>query len=462
MNMPVEPAADLGALLQRVDQLEAFGSQVSAAVESLVGGLVELQQKNEQVAQLQAKLRELEQQINVERSCTELARVSQMHAKTRRIVFVGTTYLGCNVKYAWLAAREAAARDGFDCWFLPNNAQQEEQVRSIDARVLPAAWAQWSEEHLHLALSAAVVVTSDHLLHPNPFAPALLAGARHVQLWHGVSIKEIGLRNLPPLKNMSPRVARVLSTCGPYAAMVGTAAAHEDEWRRWFGFERYAPLGYARNDVLQREPAGADLLNVDMAAYALARETRSRGKRTILYAPTWRDGKGAAWLLQAGLPRLAQAVAAAGDTLIVNLHPVEAPQVGELKPHLPGVSFVEPRTDLYPLLTQTSALITDYSSVMFDYLHLDRPILLYRPDHDEYVQRSRKLFDDKLATPPGPVLASVDALVQALKKLTDGHHAAQRQALRTQLFDHHDGRAGERLVAWLCDELARVKTRADD
>src|SRR5439155_19182006 len=81
MNMPVEPLApamaDFSALLGRVDQLEAFGSQVSAAVESLVGGLVELQQKNEQVAQLQARLRELEQQVSIERSCTELTRVSR-------------------------------------------------------------------------------------------------------------------------------------------------------------------------------------------------------------------------------------------------------------------------------------------------------------------------------------------------------------------------------------------------
>ena len=44
--------------------------------------------------------------------------------------------------------------------------------------------------------ATAVVVIHDHLLHPNPLAPSLFAGARLVQLWHGISIKEVGLRNL--------------------------------------------------------------------------------------------------------------------------------------------------------------------------------------------------------------------------------------------------------------------------
>jgi CDP-glycerol glycerophosphotransferase len=459
---PVLGPDTLADMQARLDQLESFGSQVSGAIESLVGSLVELQADAKETQALQSKLKEMEQQLAVERSCRDLERVSHMHAKVRRIVFVGTSYLGCNVKYAWLAALERAAEEGFDCWFLPSSATQEEQVRSVDARVFPSAWTQWSSDHLHTALATAVVVTSDHLLNPNPFASALLAGARHVQLWHGVSIKEIGLRNLLPLKSMNPRFARILATCGPYASLVGTAAGHESEWRRWFGFERYAPLGYVRNDVLYREPAGADLLNVDPDAYALACQTRAKGKRVILYAPTWRDGKGAAWMLQAGLERIAQGIAANGDCLIVNLHPVEAPQVDQLRPHLPGVGFVKPRTDIYPLLTQTSVLVTDYSSVMFDYLHLDRPILLYRPDHEEYTQRSRKLFDDKLTTLPGPMLSTADSLLHALKKLTDGHHAAERQTLRAQLFDHHDGGSGERLLAWLSDELSQVTTHADD
>ena len=95
---------------------------------------------------------------------------------------------------------------------------------------------------------------------------------------------------------------------------------------------------------------------------------------------------------------------------------------------------------------------------MFDYLHLDRPVLLFRPDHRDYTERSRKLFDAKLATLPGPVAADAPALLALLakKELPDAAHAAARRALRDSLFDHHDGAAGQRLADLLADELERA------
>lgn len=452
------PAALDAALEQRLQGLEAFSSQVSQAIDSLVNTLVE---KNQQLEALQARSKELETQLNVEKSCRDLERTSRMHPKERRVVFVGTVYFGDNVKYAWLAYREHARAQGIDCWFLPNNAEQEQLVRATGAPCFPARYSEWSADHLHAALSAAVVVTSDHFMNPNPYAAAVLAGARHVQLWHGVSIKEIGLRNLGPLKHMSPRFARVLATCGPFATLVGTAAGAEAEWRRWFAFERYAPIGYPRNDVLLRPAGEGDLLNVDRDAIALAQAARAGGRRVVLYAPTFRDANRAKWVVEAGLARIAKALQQRGDCLIVNLHPVEQPHIAELKPHLPGVTFVAPRTDMYPLLAQADVLVTDYSSVMFDFLHLDRPIVLFRPDHADYTERSRRLFDAKLANAlPGPVTTSAEALVAALAKKPDPAHAAARAVLREGLFDACDGRAGERLARLIDEEVALVTTAA--
>lgn len=458
------PAA--AALAERVAQLESFTAQVGSAIEQLVGAVVEVQQARSaevpehaaELSALRSRLRDLEQQLALERSTRDLAQVSLMHPKSRRAVFVGTTYFGCNVKYAYLAALQRDADLGIEAWFLPYNAEQQALVESLGGRCLPAGHAHWTPDHLHTALSAAVVVTSDHFLNPNPYAAALLAGARQVQLWHGVSIKEIGLRNLAPGRALGPHFARVLATCGRYACMVGTTAGGEDEWRRWFAFEHYAPIGYPRNDVLYREPTEHDLAGCDRETYERARATLARGKRVILYAPTFRDGR-PEWVLQAGLDKLAQAAAQGGDLLVVNLHPVESPQIPKLAPHLPGVAFVAPRTDLYPLLGQASALVTDYSSVLFDYLHLDRPVLLFRPDHAAYTQQSRKLFDDKLSLLPGPLFDDAAALAKALRRGDLGQteaHAQARGRLRRQWFDHHDGGSAGRLLALVEEQLARA------
>lgn len=464
---PASPTPSMADLLSRIEATEALGGQISQAIEQLVDAVLHLQQPAPSIpaapaadpaalAALERRVQALEQQTQLTQACQELTRTSQFHPKERSVVFVGTTYFGCNVKYAWLAFRARARQEGITAWFLPQTEQQEQAVTSLGEACFPLNPNDWSTAHVHAALSAAVVVTCDHLLNPNPYAAALLAGARHVQLWHGISIKEIGLRNLAPLRQMSARFARVLSTCGPYTRLVGTSAAQEPEWRRWFGFAQYAPIGYPRNDVLLREPDAADLLNVDQDIYTLARQTRAAGRRVVLYAPTFRDARRGTWLLESGLEQLAQGLAKRGDLLIVNVHPVEAPLIPQLALAIPTARFVTPRTDLYPVMHETSLLITDYSSVMFDYLLLDRPIVLFRPDHQDYITRSRQLFDAKLDEHPGPLATSAKALLDVLRQpdAQAGKFAPVRAAMRQRLFDHTDGRAGERFCDLVLDELA--------
>lgn len=467
-------------LADRLAEVESFGAQVADSIDQLVTAVIDAREAADQaralaevgpptlapaladLAALKKQVQTLSQQLSIERACRDFAHVSRMHPKEARVVFVGTTYFGDNVKYAFLAVRQAAAAQGIDVVFLPYHAEQQAQVESLGARCFPHLSTAWSSDDLHDALSAAVVVTSDHFLNPNPYAAALLAGARHVQLWHGVSIKEIGLRNLAGGRSFGPHLARVLATCGPYARMVGTTAAGEAEWRRWFAFERYDAIGYPRNDVLHREPTEADLVNVDRATLSRMRRLRQDGRRVFFYAPTFRDGDGGQWLARAGIERLAQRVAAQGDALVVNLHPVEQPRIDALAPAMPSVNFVAPRTDAYPLLRHADALITDYSSLLFDWLHLDRPVLVFRPDHAQYTTRSRRLFDEKLGTLPGPLAEDADTLAGWLA--TPGlaqtpAHAAQRDTLRRTWFDHLDGGAGARLAGVITEELAAAGVR---
>ncbi|HEY1130221.1 MAG TPA: CDP-glycerol glycerophosphotransferase family protein, partial [Roseateles sp.] len=109
---------------------------------------------------------------------------------------------------------------------------------------------------------------------------------------------------------------------------------------------------------------------------------------------------------------------------------------------------------VYPLLRQASLLVTDYSSIMFDYLLLDRPVLLFRPDHAAYTTQSRQLFDAKLANPPGPVAGTAVELLKLLKAAKESTASGQaRRHLLEVLHDRRDGAAGERLVALVAEEL---------
>jgi CDP-glycerol glycerophosphotransferase len=448
-----------------MEGVETMGIQVCSAIESLAESLVSLRQQvsarpdavaTTELGGLLSRIQQLESQFRLQSACADLAQTSRFHPKRASVVFVGTTYFGCNAKYGWLGFRDAARKAGVECFFLPQTAAQEAAVRSLDEACFPADPNDWKPADITAALSAAVVVTCDHLLNPNPFAASMLAGARHVQLWHGISIKEIGLGNLRPLREMSPHVAKVMATCGPFKQFIGTSAAQELEFRRWFALERYAPIGYPRNDVLLREPTEGDLLGVDTAVLARARNARRAGGRVVLYAPTFRDARRGVWIVEAGLERIATELEKRGDTLLVAMHPVEAQLIPQLQAAVPSARFVTPRTDLYPLLREADVLVTDYSSIMFDFLLLDRPVILYRPDHDDYVLRSRQLYDEKLLdAKPGPLTATLDQLLAALRQpdALGARHAGDRAALRQRLFDHVDGSASERLNALLLDEI---------
>ena len=92
-------------------------------------------------------------------------------------------------------------------------------------------------------------------------------------------------------------------------------------------------------------------------------------------------------------------------------------------------------------------LITDYSSLMFDYAVLDRPIVAYVPDWDDY-RTLRGTYFDLLATPPGAVATTEAELAEVLvtRRAWDDESTAYRQAFRDRFCSLEDGRASERVV----------------
>ncbi len=467
-----EGPSDIGS---RLSQIEAFNEEVSQAVDSLVNTILEIRelQQAPSVAptpaptpspvnqELLDKVQELESQLSQERISRQLAEVSRAHPKSRRVVFLGRRSFVDNVKYTWLAFTEQAKQLGIDCWFLPLDPGVERLVTEMGGQCLPANQISWSGAQVSILLSAAVVVSDDHLMTLAPSVAAMLAGARHVQLWHGVGIKDVGYANLPPLSHFTSHTARLLNTCGPFSTFVSTGAALEPEWRRSFSFQRYDTSGYARNDVLYREPTERDLVNVDTDMLQRMRQTLARGARVFMYAPTFRDAQLASWIVEVELDAIAKAAKQRGDLLVLNLHPCEQPWQTQLQRALPGVAFVKEGTDLYPLLKQSSALITDYSSLLFDYLHLDRPIIQFQPDHERYVSQSRKLHDDKETTLVGYIANTPRQLMQLLRQdtLETAAHQAKRRELLERFYEVRDGQSAQRLCQLIDGEVSALAPR---
>ncbi len=104
--------------------------------------------------------------------------------------------------------------------------------------------------------------------------------------------------------------------------------------------------------------------------------------------------------------------------------------------------------DISDLYLVADVLVTDYSSVMFDFANTGRPMLFYTWDLDEYRDSLRGFYFDFEATAPGPLLRTTDDVVQALESLetVEKEHADRYTAFAERFCAFEDGAAAARVV----------------
>ncbi|MEV5877766.1 bifunctional glycosyltransferase family 2 protein/CDP-glycerol:glycerophosphate glycerophosphotransferase [Streptomyces sp. NPDC052101] len=206
-------------------------------------------------------------------------------------------------------------------------------------------------------------------------------------------------------------------------------------------WERALPGGYTtleygapRNDVLQRATS-ADVTRL--------RESLGipEGAVAILYAPTFRDHR-RTQLPLLDLERIARRLGPR-FVILARPHPVHGGPLGAGN----RVIDVGGHPNVQSLCLASDALLTDYSSIMFDYAGLDRPIVVHTGDWQAY-QASRGTYFDLRVFPPGAVARSEDELIDifATGHWRGSRSAQLRAAFRERFCPYDDGRAAERVV----------------
>ena len=262
---------------------------------------------------------------------------------------------------------------------------------------------------------------------------------QHVlQTWHGSTLK---------------RLARDRPDVG-----LRTRIAATREGRRWdallaqndFSAEHMASAyafrgpvwveGYPRNDILSRSELGADIrsrLGLDDA------------RRVVLYAPTWREDRTS---MVDHLDVAAFARALGPDHVLLVRGHSSTWEHGQ-DHAAPGLIDVTGYPDVSDLLLVTDVLVTDYSSVMFDWVSTGRPVVFFVPDLPRYRGELRGFYADLLSEAPGPVVETTDDLLVAVVHAEE-HRDEHADGLRTwqkRFTAHDDGNAGRRVVQRMID-----------
>ncbi|MDX3530835.1 CDP-glycerol glycerophosphotransferase family protein [Streptomyces sp. ID05-39B] len=208
-----------------------------------------------------------------------------------------------------------------------------------------------------------------------------------------------------------------------------------------------ARTGSPRNDVLVTADAQA-------AARARARLGLPAGHTVVLYAPTRREYVRGGHADRIDLARFA-ADLGEGHTLVVRLHPSlatgHARGMGLSDLHRRGIVVdASDAPDVEDVMLASDVLVTDYSALMFDYVLLDRPVVVHADDWAAYTA-SRGTYFDITAQPPGHVSRDYRELaaLMASGSWRDAESARLRAGFRKRFGVFDDGLAAERVVRTL-------------
>jgi len=272
-------------------------------------------------------------------------------------------------------------------------------------------------------------------------------GSHYGQTWHGTPLKRIGfdienlqMANKEYLEQFAKEVAK-------WDALVSPNSYSTDIFRHAFHYD--GPVlesGYPRNDVFHRPAERA-------ARTAAARQRLGiePGRRVILYAPTWRDDQydragRYQFAMKLDLERMHRRFRD-DSVLLIRGHQLVAARVDTsmFGGFARNVSHYPDISDLYLV---ADVLVTDYSSVMFDFVNTGRPMLFFTHDLDAYRDDLRGFYFDFEAEAPGPLLTHTTEVVDALADLdlVTARHATRYEAFRERFASLEDGRAAARFV----------------
>jgi CDP-glycerol glycerophosphotransferase len=279
-------------------------------------------------------------------------------------------------------------------------------------------------------------------------------GTTYVQTWHGSALKRMGFDESGWKLKTRAEQAEQQRTLDRFDHFLIRSEHDVRTLAKAFRLREKVLLrvGYPRNDALVRaRGARGDGARAAADRASLAAELGippiPADKKVLLYAPTFRHQGQRRFTLPFDVERFAETF---GDeyVLLVRAHYLNHVV---LPPSVRGrVIDVSAHHDVTPVLALADALITDYSSVMFDYALLDRPMLFFTYDYEEYVHEGRGTYFDLLERAPGPIVRTEDELTSVLRSMPLEEqtlkYAAARERFTADFGEYDKGTAAQSVV----------------
>jgi len=271
-------------------------------------------------------------------------------------------------------------------------------------------------------------------------------GTTIIQTWHACgAFKKVGYSLLDKTFGADEELTRRVRIHSNYDVCLVASKSSAPHYAEAFGqpLERFeSRFGIPRTDVFFGEEQLARTREAVRRRYGLL-----DGRRVILYAPTFRGDTIASARATDDLDlELLHETLGEDHVVLVRLHPfIHSRTV--IGPSLAGFAIdVSDYPDINELMLVSDVLVTDYSSAIFEYALLGRPMVFFAPDYEAY-ERERGFYFDYRTGVPGPIFETTADLAAYLRAGVFDVDRVER--FRNDSFDVADGHS----ATYVTDEL---------
>ena len=289
----------------------------------------------------------------------------------------------------------------------------------------------------HLATSKYWIVNSN--LHPMAIPKK---GTCYLQTWHGTALKKIGLDVLDTYNQVNTDKLNWKKDAKNWTYILAPTIEVGKKFKSAFDLpdNKILNYNYPRNSILLSDKKGL----YEKIFNQIGLKTH---KKVILYAPTFR-GTNPVFDLQINIDDFRQQL---GEEYILLIR--KHSNITEIKQknifNEEFVIDVSDYDDIQELYLISDLLITDYSSVFFDYALLERPMIFFPYDYEEYKNNLRGLYYNYEEVVPGPIVYDSDDLISEIKKIKDFKDSNELKKFNIRFNNLSDKRPNEQIYKTL-------------
>ncbi|GBC74095.1 Teichoic acid glycerol-phosphate transferase [archaeon HR05] len=373
--------------------------------------------------------------------------LSYIIPKDRNLILLGSynTFAG-NTKTFYLYCL-SKARNNFKIYWITHN---KCIYRLLVNRQLPVLYIYTLDAFIHILRARYLLLTHGPI--DISYFYFLFGKFNMIQTWHGIALKDI----TPTAEQKAPLYMRIINyfsrlTDRNYKLILATSEDTRRIFISAFNNENVKIIGYPRNDVFYNKELLYEDYREKLHLYNFS--------KVILYCPTFRENPTLQPFSNDFLNVLNEYLKFNNFIMLIKRHPYDNFLLNSInESHLSNIIDISAIViDVQDLLPHVDILITDYSSILFDFPLLDRPIIFYPYDINLYTEKCRSLNYDYFEELPGPFATNEKELLEVIKRIDiigmDDSYREKYKTFKRKFHYYDDGKACERLLDYLLKEL---------